>query len=249
MSSRQSLIASRDLVPFNASVSGKLYLVFVSFMNLLNELITSYTKTQRQKAAQIGNQLNRLQQQLASQLLTIHEQESEFIASQENILGQIRPLLALDARSLLSVDEFEQFVRSLLQNIAAAGIQSTLSLQISPNPSKWTLNTLPTPLQIRTIEVIASGNSAVSAGGIRVQVDIGNWQQILFIPMSESQSSWLAIAQQMQEKVVDLPITTDSQEGLMQELVILFAYVGSLFWIDHLANQHGIGSVLLQRLQ
>jgi hypothetical protein len=114
---------------------------------------------------------------------------------------------------------------------------------------EWTLNTLPVPLQLKTIEVIASGKSAVSTGGIRIQVDIGNWQQILFIPMTTSKSSWLAIAQQLQEKVIDLPVATDSQEELMQELVILFAYVGSLFWVDHLANQYWISSVLLQRLQ
>jgi hypothetical protein len=91
-------------------------------MTSLSELIVSYTKTQQQKVAQIGEQLNRLQQQLASQLLTIRERESKFIASQQNILDQIRPLLALDARSLLTVDEFEQSVRSLLQNIDAAGM-------------------------------------------------------------------------------------------------------------------------------
>lgn len=218
-------------------------------MTSLSELIASYSKTGRQKTAQIRDQLNRLQQQLASQLLTIRQRESEFIAIQENILDEIRPLLALNARSLLSVDEFEQFVRSLLENIDAAGIKSSLSLQISPNPSEWILHTLPLPLQLRNIEIIGSGKSAASTGGIRVQVGVGSWQQTIFIPMAGSQSSWLAIAQQMQEQVMELPIAANLQDGLMQELVILLAYVSSLFWIDPLANQQGISSVFSGRFQ
>lgn len=172
-------------------------------MYSLNELITSYSKAGRQKAAQIRDQLNRLQQQLASQLLTIRQRESEFIAIQENVLDEIRPLLALDARSLLSVDEFEQFVRSLLENIDVAGIKSSLSLQISPNSNDWILHTLPMPLQLEEIEIVSSDKPAASMGGIRVQVEMRSWQQIIFIPMAASQSSWLAVAQQMQAKVME----------------------------------------------
>lgn len=203
-------------------------------MTALDELLATYAKIQQQRAIGMTERLARLQQQLASQLLTIREQERQFIAQQEQVLREIRPMLALDARSLLGTDEFEQFRRSLLQDIDAAGIKQTFPIEILPHPTAWRLNQQPVPLQIHEIEALQTND--VIGSGVRLRAGLGAWQQGRLIPM-EIEQSWLLIVQQLQGKIQNTGFSPDSAQALVQEMMCLFAYIAALFWIDPVADQ------------
>ncbi|BAU16096.1 hypothetical protein LEP3755_66630 (plasmid) [Leptolyngbya sp. NIES-3755] len=150
------------------------------------------------------------------------------------MLSQLRPLLAIDARSLLATDEFGQFVRSLLQDISAAELKIPFPIEIALNLAEWSLNQQPALLQMRDIEILQEGG-AMGVGGIRVQAEMGTWQRDIFIPTSISQS-WLIVAQQLQD-LENVMIAANLQNALMQEMMCLFAYIGALFWLDPIANQ------------
>lgn len=202
----------------------------------LNDLLSTCAIMQRQRTADITDRLDRLQQQVASQLLTIRQREAEFISEQNQVLDQIRPLLATDARSLLTMIKFQAFVQSRFQQVAESANQ-TLSRRIDANPETWRLAKLPDPLQLQDIEraVAIDADAKFPGGRVWIQVSLGTWQQHLFIPIETSQQESQVI-EQLQMTRMDLPIEAEFRLDLMQEIGWLLVYIGGLFWVGEVAS-------------
>lgn len=209
-------------------------------MSDLSELLSTYSKLQQQRTIAITDRLARSQQQLASEILTIQECERQFIAAENKVLDQIRPLLATDARSLLTTREFQYFARSLNEKLDVDATKKFESLQTPIDPDEWQLRTLPTCLQLQNIEAVLAHDPTYGAiapdGGIRMQIREGTWQQLIFLP-NDSARQWLQLAHQLQRTRMDLPVEDDLQFDLIQEIVCLLAYVTTLFWIEGMTNQ------------
>jgi len=201
-------------------------------MSNLGELLSTYSKLQQQRMIDITDRLARLHQQFAAGMLTIQEFERQFIAAENKVLDQIRLLLATDARSRLATREFRDFARSLHENLDAEATQTSALLQTPIDPDEWQLRTLPTCLQLQNIETVLAHDPTYVAitheGGMRMQVGLGTWQQLIFIP-NDSARQWLQIAHQLQRTQMDLPVEADLQFDLIQEIVCLLACVTTLF--------------------
>jgi hypothetical protein len=86
-------------------------------MQNLDDSLSMYYALRQQKAAEISTRIGQIQQQLAAELLSLQELEQQLLSAQENVLEQIRPVLTTDARSFLSMPQFQEFVRDLLKEV------------------------------------------------------------------------------------------------------------------------------------
>lgn len=192
-----------------------------------------------------------LQQQLAQQMQRIQRQKLAFTNAEVNFLNHLRPLLATDARLLLQVPDFETFVRSMCDRIAAREIEFSGSLNVAPNPADWQLHRLSTPLELHILETTESDLGESAANSVHLRVKLGTWQQILIIPTlpissgvdSDDQitgriQQWRQIRNQLQTTIAQLPIAPYSQVEV-EELACLLIYIGDLFHIDSVVNLFG----------
>jgi hypothetical protein len=216
-------------------------------MLTFKELLETYYVFRHERTVQTTDQLNRLRQQVESQLLTIREREFEFVTAQQNILDQLRPQLATDARVLFSTPEFQTFVESLLRRFETNVITNSYSQQIAPTPDAWLLSSLPFALQLHDIEMIHPDNSDVPNlldTGIKLRIELADWQHRVFV-LIYSTRLWFETIPQVEQSILQQPfsgtvsqsIATQLQPILAQELTCLLVYIETLFHINIQAEQ------------
>lgn len=227
-------------------------------MQNLSDSLSAYYKLRQQKATQLPAQISQLQQQLATQLQALQEMERRFLSAQEDVLEQIRPILAIAARSLLPTPQFKKFVRDLLMEVKAKRNNPAFILKVSPKPDKWILPTLQYPLQLSNIEMSEQTNSYGDKGefltiyGIRMAIHLGEWQQVFTIPTATAQNDnpdmyhaysaftqWYEAVVCMKPALEELPVVQSKQQRLAQELTCLIAYVCDLFNLYSIAERVG----------
>lgn len=193
-----------------------------------------------------------MRQQVIAEFDSIRQRELEFTALQETLLDQLRTHFAFDARSLLSTLEFERFIHSMLK----AGFEephATPPLQVAQSPVDWALKNLPHPLQLQNIQTTRpSKEPEITEFFVEMQVSLGDWSQFLSIPVGGSKDGlsvsyqplyttqqWIEVSYQLQKSLAQLPIASDLQLGLAQELVCLLTYIGELFNVVGIVDRLG----------
>lgn len=227
-------------------------------MQNLSDSLFAYYRLRQQKATELPIRLRQLQQRLADQLQALQELEQGFLSDQENVLKQIRPILASDARSLLPIPQFQEFVRDLLMEVKAKRNNPAFILRVTPKPGNWILPTLQYPLQLSNIEMSEQTNSYRDKGefltiyGIRMTIALGEWQQAFTIPTATAQNDnpdmyhayspfaqWYEAVVCMKPTLEQLPIVRSKRQRLAQELTCLMAYVCDLFNLYSIAERVG----------
>ncbi|XGV94825.1 MAG: hypothetical protein ACAF41_19040 [Leptolyngbya sp. BL-A-14] len=227
-------------------------------MQNLDDSLSVYYTLRQQKATEIAARIGQIQQQLAAELQGLQELEQQLLSAQGNVLEQIRPVLATDARSLLSMPEFQEFVRDLLKEVKAKPKQAAFVLEVASKTTKWILHTLEQPLQLNQIEVFErtnsydSGKQSLTRYYIRVVMQLGEWQQMFDIPTATAQNNdpdmyhtcsaftvWYECDIGIRTAVKQLPVATAKQQRLAQELTCVMAYVCDLFNLYSIAERVG----------
>jgi hypothetical protein len=227
-------------------------------MQTLSDFLSTYYKLRQQKATQLSAGIKQTQERLATELQALQELEQQHLSAQENVLKQIRPVLEIDARSLLPTPHFQEFVRYLLKEVKAKPKQASFTLKVASKTTKWILHTLEQPLQVSQIEVVERTNS-YDAGKqfltryyIRMLVQLGEWQQIFEIPTATAQNNdpdmyhscstftqWYGSVIRMKVAIEQLPVSSTKQQKLAQELTCVMAYVCDLFNLYSIAERVG----------
>jgi hypothetical protein len=120
-------------------------------MTSLNDLLASYFLLQQQKVTEMVAQLDQLRQQFEAQLRKLQKRELGFVSAQEEVLEQIRPLLASDARSLVLTPNFQEYLHTLLEQDIWQYSQLRFQLNTA-DLSTWLLPTLEFPVQLSNVE-------------------------------------------------------------------------------------------------
>ncbi|MGG6270955.1 hypothetical protein ACQ4M3_42120 [Leptolyngbya sp. AN03gr2] len=228
-------VCARNSEPTNPSA------IHAHVPETIKSLMAAYIQLRQQKGSIIAAQLVQLKQQVLIELQSVQQQEIDFTAQQTQLLEHLCPHLAIDARTLSTTSEFQQFVRSMFAPPKVGVI--TRPLQVLQNPIDWALNTLPHPLQLHPIETLQhSKNPESLASVVQMQVNLGDWSQTIAVPIDALQDGllpryqaayttgqWLEVAVQLEPHLTRLPIASYRQVGLAQELVCLLAYIGELF--------------------
>lgn len=192
----------------------------------LDSLLTAHSSLKQQSGTQINAQLEELRQQVATQLQMIQEQEEGFVTKQREILDQMRPCLAHDARSLTTTKTFQAFVQSLSAELAAPLRWRPTIPQITTDPTTWHLHTLKDPLQVNQIEVLweervdEEGESdCYTVYFVRMALQMGRWQEVIDIATENLTDNselirtpipafkqWLELIGQLQSSMGQLPL-------------------------------------------
>lgn len=212
-------------------------------MSTFNDLLSTYDAYEQQKTIEITDRLARLRQQLASQLLTLRQEESKFVTAQQSCLDQLRPHLATDARALLKTPQFAAFVEFLLEQQAQDAMRSNPLLQVAPSPTFWLLNSVPIALRLHEIERIqldtldgVDGEGAV----MRMQVTLNDWQQLVHVSTHalRQQFQGAAAIEQIRSQLPRVDANCDESAHLklvvVQEIACLVLYVARLFSLHSL---------------
>jgi hypothetical protein len=232
---------------------GLLTLLQMSFysdylMQNLSDSLSTYYKLRQQKATQLSTGIRQVQQQLATELQALQELEQQLLSIQEDALKQIRPLLEIDARSLLPMPQFQEFVRDLLKEVKAKPKQASFVLKVASKTTKWILHTLEQPLQVSQIEVVERSNSydagkqSLTRYYIRMLVQLGEWRQTFEIPTATAQNNdpdmhhpcstftqWYGAVVRIKVAIKQLPVSSTQQQKLAQELTCVMAHICDLF--------------------
>lgn len=205
-------------------------------------IIAASIQLRQQKGNVLAAQLTDPKQQGVVELPSVRQQEIiDFTAQQTQLLEHLCPHLAIDARTLSTTPEFQQFVRSIF--VPAEVGMITRPLQILPNPIDWALNTLPHPLQLHQIETLQRCQNPESpAFVVKLRASLGGWSQTISVPIDAQQDGllpryqatyttwqWMEVAVQLEPHLTQLPIASSLQVELAQELVCLLTYIGELF--------------------
>lgn len=227
-------------------------------MQNLDSSLSMYYALRQQKAAEISARIGQIQLQLATELQSLQELEQQLLSAQESVLEQIRPVLATDARLLLSTPQFQEFVRDLLKEVKAKPKKASFVLEVAPKTTKWILQTLEQPLQLNQVEVVERTNSydagkqSLTRYCIRMLVQLGEWRQMFDIPTATAQNNdpdmyhacstftvWYECDIGIRTVVKQLPISSAKQQRLAQELTCVMAYVCDLFNLYSIAERVG----------
>lgn len=211
-------------------------------MLTLGELLATYDAYEQQRTIETSDRLDRLRQQIASQLLTIRQEESRLIQAQQDCLEQMRPDLAIDARVLLKTPQFAAFVQSLLEQAECDAIDSPITLCFAPAPAFWLLNSVPTAIHLQEIEQIQFDTPDGADAGdtvMRMQVGINGWQRPVHVS-THALDRWSEGVAQIEQIVTQLPQVDPCLDGglvrlklvVVQELACLVLYVSQLFNLD-----------------
>lgn len=210
-------------------------------MFTLSDLLSTYYTYDQQRTIEITERLNRLRQQIVSQLLTIRQAESKFIQAQQHCLDQMRLYLTADARTLLKTPAFEAFVELLLSRLEGA-VSPADALHIAPTPDAWQLNCVPIEIHLHEVERMQFDNPDGTEGSVavmRMQVEINDWQQPVHVS-THSLRRRSEVAAAIKEIMSQLPRVDDCCDGrttqlklsVTQELACLVLYVAQLFNVD-----------------
>ncbi|BAU16123.1 hypothetical protein LEP3755_66900 (plasmid) [Leptolyngbya sp. NIES-3755] len=208
-------------------------------MLTLGELLATYDAYQQQRTIAMSDQLNRLRQQITSQLLTIRQEESKLIQAQQDCLDQMRPALATDARVLLKTPQFAAFIESLLEQTECDAISPPMTLRLALTPAFWLLNSVPTAIHLQEIEQIQFDTPDGADAGdavIRMQVEVDGWQQPVHVSV-HALDRWSERVAQIEQILTQLPQVDPCLDGgiarlklvVVQELACLVLFVGQLF--------------------
>lgn len=207
-----------------------------------SDLVETCYLIRLQVASQITAQLQQLRQHTTLQLTTIRQQERTSSAAQQIILDQLRPHLAIDARSLLPAAEFADFVQDLQSR------EGTTQWRLKPQLEDWLLLTLTPPLQLHNIDTRAcAGAIDPCACETQLRVQVGSWQQMIIFPAvlydednpdagAAHRKQWLAMHEALTTIADQFAIAESQQEMVQQELFCLLTFVGELFNLRELAN-------------
>jgi hypothetical protein len=227
-------------------------------MQTLSDFLSTYYKLRQQKATQLSAGIKQTQERLATELQALQNLEQQLLSAQGNVLEQIRPVLATDARSLLPTPQFQEFVRDLLKEVKAKPKQASFALKVASKTTKWILHILEQPLQISQIEVVERSNSydagkqTLTRYYIRMLVQLGEWRQIFEIPTATAQNNdpdmyhscsaftqWYGAVTRIKVAIEQLPVSSAKQQKLAQELTCVIAYVCGLFNLYSIAERVG----------
>jgi hypothetical protein len=167
------------------------------------------------------------------------QDEFSFIEAQQYCLDLMRPHLATDARIVLKTLQFNAFLKSLLQ-LGKDGSSPVDGLHVTATPVAWLLNSVPTALHLREIELIecdtADGMNETTV--IRMQVGSEEWQQLIHVS-AHSIERRFGVAVAIEQIVNQFQLPNDDHyhdESLaqlnqvaLQEIACLVLYMAGLF--------------------
>jgi hypothetical protein len=228
-------------------------------MQNLSDMLSTYYTLRQLKTTRISTQVEQVHQQIAAQVQILQRLEQEFLSTQEESLAQIRPILAVDARSLVTIPQFQDFVRDLLAQVEATSNNFSNILKIASKPDKWILPTLHCSLQLSDIEVSKQAKCQDEEGKLyiiystRILAQLGEWHQVFDIPTATVQddkpdtycvhsplAQWYEAVVRMEPTLDQLPGVSLKRSQLAQELTCLMAYVGDLFNLYSIAERAGL---------
>lgn len=193
---------------------------------------------------------------LATPVSPVQDQQGELLIKKQGSLDELREKLLMDARSLLSTPEFQEYVQNLLkQNIwrysELGSFQSVLA-----DLSTWHMPLLGFPLKIRNIEETL-GDMANEAQPnplpqhLHLDIRFGLWHQNLKIPVYEENADssefnagdleqrWLMVGSSLKNTIertgflISPEVTPQQQSKLLLELTCLVSYIVELVFREH----------------
>lgn len=220
--------------------------------------LTAYQALKQQHRAQMERSMQALHHQIAQQIAQLHEQEQHAIAAQAAAFAALRPQIEADARCLLSIAEFADFVTQRLADRSLLSWEADRLSQVAADPATWLLATQLLPLQILGYETLrddSAYNDETTYTDYRYQLtaQLGTWQQTIEVsianvhPGNPATSHSSSLSDQHNDlayhllkshryrvepprpEFVELNLDGEQTTQLQQEMSCLLAFVGDLF--------------------
>ena len=200
-------------------------------------------------------QLPTVSERLATPISPDQNQHEKLLIKKQANLDELREKVSVDARSLLSTPEFQEYGRDLLnQNIWKYSELGSFQLSIS-DLSTWHLPSLGFPLEIRDIEIWENSADEDPLNPLPqylyLGICLGLWHQSLKIPVYEGNTDfsefdagdleqrWLIVGGFLKNTIeragflISPEITPQQQPKLVLELTCLVSYIVELVFREH----------------
>lgn len=230
-------------------------------MTTFNALIANYHSLRQQRSEQIETALQALQSQIAEQLAQLQATEQPLLEAQSQLLSQLRPQVEADARSLLSLAEFQQCLPSL-NGTQLYCWQSIDRLEVAKDPTGWLLTSLPLPVQIRDYQIVRDNQAYndeqhFTEYRYSFTAQLGSWQKelsaatVCLYPGDPMQLRPVSLRTQLADltyriftkdrrrsdseaepEFAELQLDEAQKLQLKQELSCLLVFVGRLFYVS-----------------
>lgn len=201
--------------------------------SVLKRLISIHQAIDLKQEQEIRPKLQLLTGYIAESLMGFKHQENVWLAASRLVSQEIRSLLEQDARCLLFINGFRQFVgdtveQPLLTTVSESGLEH--------NPENWLVLTLPFPLKLSNFRDCSADNGYCYS----LELQINESSQLLQVPISsqpdqETEDDWDVIFQwknltkQLESAPFDFSGFEQSQRvTLRREISCLICFVAPL---------------------
>lgn len=221
--------------------------------------LTTYQVLKQQHREQMERSLQALHNQISEQIAQLHEQEQGAIEAQAAAFAALRPQIEADARCLLSIEEFIEFVGLRLADHPLLSWEADRLSQVDADPATWLLATQPLPLRILDYDTLrddSAYNDETTYTDYRYQLtaQLGAWQQTIEVsiasvhPGNPATSQGSSLSDQhndvayhllkphryraeslLSPEFVELNLDAEQTSQLKQEISCLLAFVADLF--------------------
>ncbi|WP_088893809.1 hypothetical protein [Leptolyngbya ohadii] len=213
---------------------------FSALTPVLRRLLSVQQAIDRKQEEEVEHRLQLLTGYLADTLKDIKLQENTWLEARHLVTGEIRSLLEEDARCVLFLLQFRQFVQENIENPLVATVSDS---SLGSNTANWLLLSLPFPLKL----VNFRDSQADNAYCYSLELKLDGRLQILQVPaappQAQAKDGWDilyqlgSVTKQQETAPLEFPQLEPPQQAVLRrEIGCLVCFVAQVLHTSLLVN-------------